>query len=100
MAKIDLDAILALEEKAEPAPWNPEESWGEWPNPGNICGDNCMDPANSFLVSAMRNNIRSLCLELEAARKVIEEVKIRHPGEDNRLAWSVKKYDEVTNGNS
>lgn len=51
-----------------------------------------------YYVYVFDSDIDAMIAEIKAAREVIEEVKIRHPGENNQLAWAVAKYDEVKNG--
>jgi hypothetical protein len=72
---IDLDKLLELEAKATPGPWK-NFAYAE-SNQGMAIivtggpeGKQAED--NAILMAATRNSIRELCIELKAARKVIE----------------------------
>ena len=86
---IDLEKILELESKATSGPWHHaqksenlcEVSNGEsslaicaiwsWGIPGELQ----MNKKNSELIVEMRNNIKQICLELQAAREVINSAR-------------------------
>jgi len=85
---VDLDKLLELESKATPMPWQHDGknavyvgNCGGWPfwefhkstySDGKYGLDYCAD---GKLIEIMRNNFRQLCLELKAARKVVEAAR-------------------------
>ncbi len=60
---IDLEKILKLESNASDGPWDIN---------AESCGFNEED---KLLIDNMRNDIRQICLELKAARKVVEAAR-------------------------
>lgn len=117
--KVDLDALLELEAKATPGPW---EAYGEVYSPKGsyLSGvktlavvpyhEAVVSPYVSYedsgcteseFIAAMRNSIRELCSELKAARKVVEYLRKLDRQSGNYLDGHppiavLKEYDKVT----
>lgn len=91
MSKVDIDAIINLIKSDKLCNWT--------------AGDNC-DPIQKAVVNVM-NNILPLCLELKAARALIEQSRIiiamctpLSAKEDDRIneyIETLEAYDEATN---
>lgn len=113
---IDLEKILELESKATPGPWFADVKgccegdgphgvvWFELEDLGRtaIFESSYWSKENEILTAYMRNNIRQICLELQAAREAIELLE-----NIEEFAWDVDreksqeilyKYHEATNG--
>ncbi len=108
--KVDIDKLLELEAKATPGPWFSDvngEREGEGPH-GVVWFENDGRTAifelsywnqnNEILTASMRNNIRALCEELRAARKVVEAARDMIGDKSIQLKLALKELDENARG--
>lgn len=109
--KVDIEKLLELEALATNGPWTSAHN-NRWQVKGKdyvICNvtisfsDPPTDEPDAELIVAMRQNIVSLCRELQVAREVCDAAKVgnncgekHHCGCSNHLVKeALKKYDEV-----
>jgi hypothetical protein len=113
---IDLDKLLELEAKATTPPWNVNFDYSDehvclknYEGHTDIWHTTLENGPDTKLISAMRNSIRELCIELKAAREVIEKgrgaanQRSDAPYAAGQLYYpefyeALKKYDEARRG--
>jgi hypothetical protein len=106
---IDVDALLELEAKATCGVWTYDCCDTPWyiESDGTFqIAENIEERGDAELISAMRNSIRELCLELKALREVAEAARIFDTpdpisiqcGHHEKLHTALKNLDEARRG--
>lgn len=103
MTALDLAALERLERMASAIPWayGPDKNGGarditSGTDDSYVCGNAGLSDAS--IVAAARNALPQLLAIVRAGDGLAEECRVRHPGEDNPLAWALAKYEEARNG--
>lgn len=101
---IDLEKILELEARATGAPWDEMHFDTYCCAVGPECVEQKQARKDQDLINLMRNNIRQICLELQAAREVIDAATsvqkyLSKNGKTSPdLRFALEEYNEVING--
>lgn len=106
---IDLEKILELEARATGAPWDEMHFDTYCCAVGPECVEQKQARKDQDLINLMRNNIRQICLELQAAREYfskdseVRQISLKEGLQAASNAWQdredlLQKYHEVANG--
>jgi hypothetical protein len=105
---IDLNKLLELEANGTPGPWKLKEGYDCL-----FINFNCITQSDMNFIESMRNSIKELCTELQAAREVVEAARVgafHHPacsyyvgemscGCSNQVViMALLRYDETRRG--
>ncbi len=91
---IDLEKILELESKASGAPWDEMHFDTYCCAVGPECVEQKQARKDQDLINLMRNNIRQICLELQAAREVLIHLNNIMYCTGPELKSALKQYEE------
>lgn len=94
---MNLCELKRLCDEATPGPWEMDESWcgPDAPNPGGICGDNCMDVKDAKFCAAARGYMPALIEIARTAFILIAGPTSHSLGNMAQLGVALKQFEEI-----